>query len=661
MKHGLTILVTIILFGSIAGIENFSEGKEIKFKDTGGYYIIKSDLPSLINPGYPLLPYMVKTYVFPAGTKIKRVNVDVKDVKIAKINKKIQPSPFPSSIFISEEKIKEEKVYSEDIFYPEKWYEYDMGMGINNGKRVIFLNIYLYKYRYNAVRNEIKYADFEVNIDYEPPENRSINANYDLLIIAPQEWMNDIQPLVEHKEKYGIKTKVVSIGEAESGQGSDDAERIKYFIKHEIERDGIKYVLLVGDSSIFPVRYSYADDGEEEKFVTDLYYADIYDANGGFSSWDTNGNGKYGEYDKNGEIDSVDLYPDVYVGRLACNNKNELDTAIKKIIEYEDNAYFQDWRDRIVVCGGDSFDDNDNIYEGEQIKNTSMAFKNNFRITRLYASYGNLTKDLIMDEFEKGSILYNLAGHGNRLSWATHPPGNFKKWIGFDITDVYSLKNGDKLPVVILNACSTGEFDRGTNLAWEFVAASGGGGVATFATTALSWGYVGSYCDKGLSGYMDVRFCRNFELGKYLGSVFYSAENDYMNTIPRKNVFDYKVIEEWELFGDPTLVIGGYENTTRARVFITEPANGYIYIFGNPTTQTFSGKTIIFGKIKVETKAYNVNKVEFYFDGELKYTDDSEPYEWECDERAFFSHELKVIGYGNGISQDIKNVIIFNI
>ena len=664
MKKEIAILVATLLLLGMLNIGKGLGNSEIKFLHRNGYCVIETDLPNLMSPGKPILPYELKTYIFPAGTKINRVEVKIGEIRDIKIKEKIEPASFATS---NGKEIKmDEDIYQKNAFYPEKWYEYRTGMGLKNGKRVLFLNVYLYKYRYNPVKNEIKYAkNFEVKIDYELPEKSEKSGNYDLLIIAPAEWLPDLQSFVEHKEMHGIKTKLVSIAQAEAMLGSDDAERIKRFIQYEIEQDGIKYVLLVGSASILPVRYSHAYDEEESQFVSDLYYADIYNGDGSFSSWDTNGNGIYGEYEYHGKTDDVDLYPDVYVGRLACNNKDELDVVINKIIEYENNAYMQEWTDRAVVCGGDSHNDNEGIFEGEQIKNTSSFYlrKNYFDITRLYMSLDTLSKNSIIEEFNKGELLYNFAGHGNRLSWATHPPKEFHTWIGFSVADLYSIKNGDKLPIVILNACETGQFDKGTTLAWSLVSASSKGSVATFAATALSWEYIGSYCDKGLSGYMDVLFCKYFKKGAFLGDTFYSAKEEYIKTTPQKDEHDYKVIEEWELFGDPTLIIGGYGGgQNNPTVSIKFPYEGYIYIAGKAIMPSRHARTIVIGKINVNVSAYNVNKVEFYFDNELKFVDDEPPYSWTCDEKAFFSHQIKVIGYGNESSaEDTLNLLIFNI
>ena len=84
-------------------------------------------------------------------------------------------------------------------------------------------------------------------------------------------------------------------------------------------------------------------DQEEWIFPSDFYYADIYDNNGNFSSWDSNNNSVFAEYHWYGNTDEIDLKPDVYIGRLACTNEEQLNTCINKIIEYESSSSWSDW------------------------------------------------------------------------------------------------------------------------------------------------------------------------------------------------------------------------------------------------------------------------------------------------------------------------------
>jgi len=56
---------------------------------------------------------------------------------------------------------------------------------------------------------------------------------YDLLIIAPRAFHNELLPLVKHKNSLGIRTVLVDLDEVYDRmfwQGRDEAEKVKYFI-----------------------------------------------------------------------------------------------------------------------------------------------------------------------------------------------------------------------------------------------------------------------------------------------------------------------------------------------------------------------------------------------------------------------------------------------
>ena len=220
----------------------------------------------------------------------------------------------------------------------------------------------------------------------------AISTHYDFIIITPDDFSSSFIPLVEHKEQYEILSKIISLDDIYSGvffqvEGRDDAERIKYFIKNSIEQWGAKYVMLVGGKEEMPVRYSVIRSNSDieykgdflfpdicsvnsDGFITDLYYADIYDEDGSFCSWDSNNNSVFGEIGLDDAIDDVDLYPDICVGRILCQTSEEVETVVNKIIDYEDNAFGEEWFNNLILCGGDT-----HPYTWEEIL-LSLAFKN---------------------------------------------------------------------------------------------------------------------------------------------------------------------------------------------------------------------------------------------------------------------------------------------
>lgn len=75
---------------------------------------------------------------------------------------------------------------------------------------------------------------------------------------------------------------------------------------------------------------------------------------------------------------------------------------------------------------------------------------------------------------------------------------------------------------------------------------------------------------------------------------------------------------------------------------------------------------IVFGEITIRAIAYSKNeidRIEFYIDDILEFTDYEYPYEWLCNKRIMGRHILKVIAYDNerNTASDKINVIIFNI
>ena len=626
IKISLAVVILLILSAAQNGInvkhallEN--EGKQFITETINfGEPKLKGEIARISNASYyevgggPLLPVVVKNYVFPFGSKIDGVDVKMETFEArGEIAKSLEP--------VSVNEMKSDPLKNE--FYPSNWYFYSVGVGLKNGKHVIFLTIKIYPVRYNPVEKKILYAKkAKINIRYEEGEIKFNNA-YDLLIIAPSKWTDILQPLVEDKEKHGVKTKLMSVEQILSSyDGRDDAEKVKYAIKDEIEKDGIKYVLLFGGMKRqsmrwwVPVRYSHLDDNSswEASFLSDLYFADIYKYENGkieFEDWDSNGNGIFAEWNAKNE-DKLDLYPDVYVGRLACRNKIEVKEIVNKIVEYENsNAKQHDWFWKFITIGGDSFPDKDigtDYIEGQVENEQAIKFMDGFNATRIWVEGGDVqfTPENAVNILSKGEGFVYFSGHGNPASWATHPHNDFNTWIDFSLSDIKSLQNDGKLPVLVVGGCHNCQFNVSIfkflqegilayylgDMApacwgWQFVRNPHGGSIATIGNTGLGYGTIGDGpvdeipdsvpdgipdCIQYLDGWLETHFFKVYNHGgkHILGETFETAITDYINKFPinwnmkwqdnphTADLVNLKTVEEWVLFGDPSLPIGGY-------------------------------------------------------------------------------------------------------
>jgi hypothetical protein len=592
MRKILSLVIVVILtisgLGAVVSSENENElhkQKVVIFSqpithEQGEFITIDLSEASAnsIEVGKPALPVVTKVFTFPFGTRIKNVDVTFFGTIEQIISKPILPAPEPqivSTIYTSKpaEELNALKTYSDLDVYPESRYSYRTGAGLNNGEHVIYLTIYLHPVQYVPASNMIHYsANADLDITYILPENPiTFGDEYDLLIITPSQFESDLQRLVDHKNGRDIQTKLVTLDEIPD-RGVDEQESIKYYIKDAIETFGITYLLLVGagveGEELFPVRQAWIGSGQyEDYFPSDLYYADIYDSEMQFSDWDADDDGKYAEYynSNNSDMDAVDVYPDVYLGKLPCNNANELKAVIDKIIYYDEHNKMTN---KIVQVGGDTFPgDHEGINEGEYANEAVIDMLDGYSTTQLWASNGKLTKKNIADGFKDNVDFVDFSGHGSWASWATHDTDDEEVWLpaktvispytGFLYVDfdISQINNQYKFPVVIYNACSCNKYSEDPNcIAWSTVKRPNGGGIAAFGASGIGYGGHGTGEIERVWGWMEVRIFDELYNTKILGEVWSNAVTDYANSFELDDG-DYKTLLEMSMFGDPTLAI----------------------------------------------------------------------------------------------------------
>jgi hypothetical protein len=288
----------------------------------------------------------------------------------------------------------------------------------------------------------------------------------------------------------------------------------------------------------------------------------------------------------------MDLYPDVYLGRLPCRYAFEVRTMVNKIINYEKTKCDESWFKNLILVAGDSYPNNESlppvqINEGELISEEAITLMPDFNPVRLYANeiqdINRETVNAIMDE---GAGFAYFCGHGSAGSWSTHFPPDGKKWTtGYGVSDMIYLKNKEKLPITVVGGCHNGQFDVTLlNLldpnrdyyswlprcwAWWLTCKIGGGAIATIANTGLGTHGDGDMDNNSiadylevLNGWMELRFLELYgtEGKDDLGENHADTLTGYLLKFRGDDaVMDVKMVQQWQLFGDPSLKIGGYE------------------------------------------------------------------------------------------------------
>ena len=574
---------------------SFSEPQLVDYEGLTVVNVEEADFHSS-GDGRPVIPVNLATYSFPFGTKIVSVEHSHSPPKIINISKKVSYGSCSTSTQ------EDTKIYASSERYPGSFVVYHTGGGLSDDEHKTLLNIRVYPVTYVPLAKQLHFAEhIDVRVFYKEPETPLLTGTtvYDLLIVAPRTFSRNLQPLVGHKEKQNIRTKLITTEEIYTQfPGRDTAEQIKYCIKDAIESDGIKNVLLVGgrDGQFsrwnLPVRYSHVliREGTQEyiepEFLSDLYFADIYDSEGNFSSWDSNGNGIFAEYDGR-VIDEMDLYPDVRLGRLPCRNRFQVKTVVDKIIKYETRGG-GDWFKNMILVSGDHWADKNQVNEGVLIMEAAKDIMIGFNPVKLYATEkGDMTVRDINKAFNQGAGFAYFCGHGSVTVWGVHLPPDATGWVpkivrwvpnSWILTSFYRnrhmnlLRNGFKLPVTVVGGCLNGKFDATffnnfafSCWAWKLASKRGGGSIATIANTGLGTHAMDDADNNGINDYLEIYDgwleLRFFELyskenRRRLGELHQEAITQYLNRfLGNHDEMDIKMVQQWQLFGDPSLQI----------------------------------------------------------------------------------------------------------
>ncbi|MBU0496890.1 MAG: hypothetical protein KKG04_02925 [Candidatus Thermoplasmatota archaeon] len=563
-------------------------------------------------PGEYFLPYRSIVYTLPFGSKITELDVQfnleeiiylplpLATISSPRVDGNAMTHEFPKYAF--------PKKTTDVGIHPGFLYNHHVVTGRYEGEFATLLILELFPIQYNSEQQKVTlYTAIDVQISYVlGKQPQSFADAYDLLVIVPEEFSSVIQPLVDHKIAHGIATKMVTLTDIYHSiyfpvQGRDCAEEIKYFIKSALDEWGISYVLLVGgrkggvmqETWWVPVRYSHLNDGGENSYLTDLYFADIYDASMNFSSWDSNENDIFAEW-TGSQKDIIDMFPEVYIGRLACRNTYEVTTLVKKIITYETTAYGSEWATKYVGVSGDTYPDpGDPLYEGELATQASFNHLSGYTASFLWTSDTTFSdKTDVLREINKGCGFIHFSGHGSPAAWGNHPPNSNKFIYGPNNLEVIGLHNLGKNPIIIVGGCHNAQFNvsllniikgivtEGLDYfspknpvgsfwhdewvprcwGWSLVNRRLGGGIAVIANTGLGYGASGINWNQSRGRVMEMLFFEKFSDGHdILGAAHGQDIMAYMTRFPpMDDMIDCKIAQQWILLGDPSLKIGGY-------------------------------------------------------------------------------------------------------
>jgi len=244
------------------------------------------------------------------------------------------------------------------------------------------------------------WTDTRIELQY----NVYFDATYPLgdyqIILADAGLAAAVEPLVLWKQALGYNVDVVDCATIYAYYpGVDDAEKI-WNCLHEY-RDQLKYVLLVGDVDLLPMRMLYPDgdpayppsDSRHHNgygYGTDYYYAEHTVTN-----WDLDGDNRWGEF----MDDAFDHRPDILVGRIPFNEAAPVHAICSNIVTFEQDT--GSWKRNALLAHGFLSQASGPTRPGDDC--ASMA---DYMRTNLIGPYGWSSTTL----FEKGGL--GWSGYG---------------------------------------------------------------------------------------------------------------------------------------------------------------------------------------------------------------------------------------------------------
>ncbi len=522
--------------------------------------------------GCPLVPVRVLVFKFDWCSKLVDVEVKTGPVRELGINAKWSPVPSPVPAGASgQEVLKRPEKHEAAGIVPGTWFEHEVHYGLDpkDLELKMFVVIRLFPARYDLAKHEVLSIGWaRVKVMALTPLAPRVGQGAMALVITNSDLLPAAERLAAWKNASGLMTVVRTVGWVREHYGGRDIqERIRNFIGDAVEELGVKFVIIFGDQDVVPTRMVYVPDGFQDDepggdgalVEADLYYADVLPAN---FTWNDDNDAYWGELPD----EPVDGWPDVMIGRLPASTLDEAQALVDKLMAYWQAAQTGNtsWAHRLVLMGLDLFQgEGYEGPEGEIVKDVvASEAPSGFSIVKLYESFGNLTSSMVEAELGEGCGLANFAGHGDVEAWELGQNDYFSS------SDLASLENGPRFPIVIAAACLTARFSDRDCLGERFLLEPYRGAIAYLGATRVAWLCGGQTAAYALAGKLDVLFAKAFFSGaSFLGQVWAEGLEDYILAcglirtwlVNGKSYFlDWKTIAEYgSPLGDPSTVLAG--------------------------------------------------------------------------------------------------------
>ncbi len=288
----------------------------------------------------------------------------------------------------------------------------------------------------------------------------------DYIIIAPKRFASIARRYTDFHRQHGLHAFYAPLEDIymEFGNGTQDIAPIRNYIRYVYSQSpgALKYITLLGDTSwdfknmvfdpdensnVIPSYQSQQSFSLVSSFVTDDFFVmmDITE----------------------GDLEHSWGLPDISIGRIVVKDETEAESVTDKLMHYYDPSTYGNWHTYVTLLADDADRPSSawelgllwstmeiarNIETHHPFVNLNKIYQDAYRQVSSSGGYRypDAKRDLL-NAFERGMLILNFIGHGNEYGW-THERV-------FNLPEIRSLRNYDKLPFISTVTCEFGRFD----------------------------------------------------------------------------------------------------------------------------------------------------------------------------------------------------------
>jgi|GEM_PF-1138340 len=409
-------------------------------------------------------------------------------------------------------------------------------------------------------------------------------------IITTENQMDEATQYADWTDRRGFPTIVVNVATIlSSSPGRNPAEKVFNWIQTQYQA-GISFVLFLGHEDEVPYRYLYCSDlyskpdpPYSDAFIpSDLYFSSVSYAVTqecqGRPAWDCDLDQVYGEPGPlnglpPGDAGSWDHYPEVFVGRvLAVNDPNEAENWFIKTLKYEKDPGNAGNLTKVKFIS-----ETDPCYRCEETKG---HYPDRYHFTDLY---NKPSREVLDTMSTKPCGWFNIYSHGEpTIFWTKSSPSDDSLLSVPDVpgqANLSELTNQDKYFLVYDIACFQAAFDSPDSFALPNCPPY------RLSDTTIAEGFVEAYPLKGAAAFLgNTRVGHPQPGGSYdlhqafLDFIFnpLGTPNRFLLGVPeaysraQANINPF-VAREHNLFGSPVLDI--WDTTAPRTIYVQHPSS----------------------------------------------------------------------------------------